>query len=60
MARPPAIYSRLTFAIEVSSTSMKVGIEMIATISHGFKPPATDRVGSQPSLRAALATVSAP
>jgi len=32
-------------AIEVSSTSMKVGIEMIATISHGLYLPAADRLG---------------
>ena len=42
------MYSRLTLAIEVSSTSMNVGIEMIAMISHGLYGPAAERAGLQP------------
>ena len=39
----------------VSSTSMKVGSDMIVTISHGLYRPAAERVGVQPSVLAALA-----
>src|SRR3546814_12265032 len=52
---PPAIWPRLTLAIEVSSTSMKVGRLMIETISHGLYGPAAERVGVH-WCTAALAT----
>jgi hypothetical protein len=38
----PAIWASATLAIEVSSTTMKVAIEMMATIVHGLRFPATE------------------
>ena len=34
--RPPAMYGSATFAIEVSSTSIKAAIATVAAITHGF------------------------
>src|SRR5579863_8458372 len=41
----PAIWGSETLATEVSSTTMKVAIEITPTMVHGFRPPATDRSG---------------
>ncbi len=43
-----------TLAIEVSSTSMKVAMLMMPTISHGLRLPAADRASVQPLLLLAV------
>jgi hypothetical protein len=45
---PPAIWLKATLAIEVSSTSMKVAIDITTAISHGLRLPAAERDSSAP------------
>ena len=44
-ARLPAMYCSATLAIEVSSTCMKVAIEITTATSQGLRSPAAERLG---------------
>jgi hypothetical protein len=44
----PAMLMSATLAIEASSTVMKVAIDRMTVTSRGLRPPAAERLASQP------------
>jgi len=59
-ARLPAMLRSATLAIEVSSTCMKVAIEITTATSHGLRSPAAERLRSSRPTSPASAMLSAP